>query len=135
METLGLDFIKDETYFSDLKSGKRKKIPDQLIDGLHKHFNVNPDYLRLKSDLPFDNAIDHKLENFLNLVDDWNVAISNDDENEKYLHLTLDRNFYDFLIKFNRAHEITDEGFSSIDQEKDTLKNFTLQIHPLKNFY
>lgn len=119
MDKLKLDFIYDESYFSDLKSGKRKKIPEELIKALHTHYNVNPDYLRLKSTCPFDNT-DVKLENFLSFIDDWNVLIAN--QNEKYLHLTLDRNFYDFLIEFNRATEITDEGFSSIEQEKKALK-------------
>ena len=88
------DYSCDETVFSNLKSGKIKNIPDALIDALHKHYNVNPGYLRLESDSPFD-TIEIKLENFENFVDNWDIVENGED---KYLHLTIDRNFYDFLF-------------------------------------
>ena len=132
IEKINLDFINDESYFSDLKSGKRKKIPEKLIKALHEHYNINPDYLRAKSDCPFDDA-DFKLESFLNFVNDWNVLNSNDNK-DKYLHLTFDRNFYDFLIDFNRAIEITEEGFSSIEQEKKALEELYFSEPSPKEF-
>lgn len=123
IDTINLDFIQDESYFSELKSGKRKKIPEKLIKALHEKYNVNPDYLKLKCKCPFDDA-DYKLECFLKIVEDWNVLIS--DTTDKYLHLTLDRNFYDFLIAFDKAKEVTDEGFSSLEIEKKTLTELYL---------
>lgn len=123
IDTINLDFIQDESYFSELKSGKRKKIPEKLIKALHEKYNINPDYLKLESDCPFDDA-DYKLECFLKIVEDWNVLIS--DTADKYLHLTLDRNFYDFLIAFDKAKEVTDEGFSSLEIEKKALTELYL---------
>lgn len=113
------DFLCNETVFSHLKSGKIKNIPNDLIKALHKHYNINPNYLLLKSDSLFDTS-EIKLEHFENFVDDWNIVESGED---KYLHLTLDRNFYDFLLNWFRVKEIiTSEGISSHEQEKDTLK-------------
>lgn len=112
------DYSCDETVFSNLKSGKIKNIPDALIDALHKHYNVNPGYLRLESDSPFD-TIEIKLENFENFVDNWDIVENGED---KYLHLTIKQNFYDFLLDLFRANEITAKGFSSYEQEKKALK-------------
>lgn len=119
MKKLNLDFINDETYFSELKSGKRKKIPEKLIEGLHKYYNVNPEYLKLKSEKPFDDT-NFKLENFLNFVADWKVLRSRD-KNDNYLHLVLDQNFYDFLIEFDRVKEVSEEGLLSIEDGKKVL--------------
>lgn len=118
IDTLDLDFITDETYLSNLKSGKRKTIRPELIEGLNSKFNVNPDYLRLESDIPFD-TMEIKFENFIKFVDDWNVL---ERANDKYLHITIDMNFYNFLIETNRAKEITDEGYSTFEKEKQDLK-------------
>lgn len=118
IDTIKLDFVNDETYFSNLKSGKRKTIPDQLITALHHHYKVNPDYLKLLSDRPFDD-IEYKLENFLHFVDDWNVL---ERENDKYLHLTLDRNFYDMLLELHHIKEVTEEGIFSYENEKNSVK-------------
>lgn len=118
IDTINLDFINDETYFSNLKSGKRKTIPDQLISALHSHYNINPDYLKLLSDRPFDD-VECKLESFLQIVDEWNVL---ERDTDKYLHLTLDRNFYDMLIELYRIKEVTAEGISSYEDEKNSLK-------------
>lgn len=132
MEKLNLDFINDESYFSELKSGKRKKIPDKLIKALHEHYNVNPDYLKLKSECPFDD-VNFKLDCFLNFVDEWKILTSYDGENQ-YLHLILDQNFYDFLIEFARVKEISSEGFISIEEGKKTLENLYSSTPCLKEF-
>lgn len=127
IDKIKTDIKIDEVYFSNLKSGKLKKISPELIDALHLHYNINPDYLRLESDCPFDN-IEIQLEAFLKWVDDWNIVINGED---KFLHLTLDRNFYDFLLEFNRAEEITNEGFSSYEQEKKALKElYSAEANP-----
>lgn len=106
--------------FSNLKSGKQTTIPKELIDALHVHYNINPEYLLLESDYPFDTA-EIKLESFLNFVDDRNVLIGENDQ--KYLHLFL---IEIFMIEFNRATEITDEGFSTLELEKANLKELYL---------
>lgn len=118
MDELELDFITDETYFSSIKSGKRKNIPDDLIRALHQKFNINPAYLKMESDCIFDTN-ETKIENFMRIIDDWNVLKSNSNE---YLHLTINKNVVDLLIELYKVKKITDEGISSFEQEKESLK-------------
>ena len=118
LDQLKLDPIYDETYFSHIKSGKRKNIPDVLINALHEKFNVNPAYLRLESTCPFD-TIEIIYECFEKIVNGWDIL---ERDNDKYLHLTMDKNFYDFLIELHRVKEVTEEGIGSFEQEKNSLK-------------
>ncbi len=118
MDELELSFITDETYFSSIKSGKRKNIPDELIQSLHQKYNVNPGYLKMESNCIFDTN-ETKIESFMNIIDDWNVLKS--DTNE-YLHLTIDKNIVDLLIELYKVKKVTDDGISSFEQEKKSLK-------------
>lgn len=118
MDELELSFITDETYFSSIKSGKRKNIPDELIQSLHQKYNVNPGYLKMESNCIFDTN-ETKIESFMNIIDDWNVLKS--DTNE-YLHLTIDKNIVDLLIELYKVKKVTDDGISSFEQEKESLK-------------
>lgn len=118
MDELELSFITDETYISSIKSGKRKNIPDELIQSLHQKYNVNPGYLKMESDCIFDTN-ETKIESFMNIIDDWNVLKS--DTNE-YLHLTIDKNIVDLLIELYKVKKVTDDGISSFEQEKESLK-------------
>ena len=118
MDELELSFITDETYFSSIKSGKRKNIPDELIKALHQKYNINPAYLKMESDCIFD-TYEAKLESFMNVIDDWNVLKS--DSNE-YLHLTIDKNIVDLLIDLYKVKKVTDDGISSFENEKESLK-------------
>ncbi len=118
MDELELSFITDETYISSIKSGKRKNIPDELIQSLHQKYNVNPGYLKMESDCIFDTN-ETKIESFMNIIDDWNVL--KNDTNE-YLHLTIDKNIVDLLIELYKVKKVTDDGISSFEQEKESLK-------------
>lgn len=118
MDELELSFITDETYFSSIKSGKRKNIPDELITALHHKYNVNLAYLKMESDCIFD-TYEAKIESFINIIDDWNVLKS--DSNE-YLHLTIDKNIVDLLIELYKVKKLTNEGISSFENEKESLK-------------
>ncbi len=118
MDELELSFITDETYFSSIKSGKRKNIPDELIKALHQKYNINPAYLKMESDCIFD-TYEAKLESFMNVIDDWNVLKS--DSNE-YLHLTIDKNIVDLLIDLYKVKKVTEDGISSFENEKESLK-------------
>ncbi|WP_026517640.1 hypothetical protein [Butyrivibrio sp. MC2021] len=118
MDELDLSFITDETYFSSIKSGKRKNIPDELIKALHQKYNINPAYLKMESDCIFD-TFEAKIESFMNVIDDWNVLKS--DSNE-YLHLTIDKNIVDLLIELYKVKKVTDDGISSFENEKESLK-------------
>lgn len=118
MDELKLSFITDETYFSSIKSGKRKNIPDELIKALHQKYNVNPAYLKMESDCIFD-TYEVKIESFMNVINDWNVLKG--DSNE-YLHLTIDKNIVDLLIELYKVKKVTDDGISSFENEKESLK-------------
>ena len=103
------------TYHSIIKL---KVIPDELINALHQKYNVNPAYLKLESYCIFDTK-ETKIESFMRIIDDWNVLKS--DSNE-YLHLSIDKNIVDLLIELYKVKKVTDEGISSFEQEKESLK-------------
>ena len=72
----------------------------------------------MESDCIFDTN-ETKIESFMNIIDDWNVLKS--DTNE-YLHLTIDKNIVDLLIELYKVKKVTDDGISSFEQEKESLK-------------
>lgn len=86
----------DETRISKWKKGTKKKLPNELITELHKKYNVNPNFLLLKSNCPFD-TIGIMLEHFEALVPDWKIA---NGKHDNCLCLKLDSNFYGFLLDY-----------------------------------
>lgn len=108
----------DETRISKLKKETKKKLPNELITELHKKYNVNPDFLLLKSDCPFD-TIGIMLEHFESFIDDWKVA---NGQNEKCLHLRINSNFYDFLLELYKLKEIKDNGIIDYEKSKNDLQ-------------
>ncbi len=93
----------NEDKLSHLKSGKIKYIPDELLSKLHKAYNINPNYIRIRSDILLD-MVGHKFEQFESFVDSWNTVKKG---NHEYLHITMDQNFYNFLIATNRSNIIS----------------------------
>jgi transcriptional regulator with XRE-family HTH domain len=108
----------DETFLSHLKSGKIKYIPDDFLNKLLTAYNISPRYIRLESEYILD-ITGTKLSNFEVFVDFWDVVEKGTD---KYLHFSMDRNFYDFLLEVDKARLATDEGISSLDVEINNLK-------------
>lgn len=129
----------DTTTLSHYKSGKIKHIPNKFLEKLHDVYNINPLYIRLQSDSMLD-VIGSKLSNFESFVDSWDIVErhSNDPEGErvteKYLHLTMDKNFYDFLIDVDNARQAADSGISSLPEEIENLKELCSEIPDLQEF-
>lgn len=96
----------DETTLSHYKSGKIKYIPSKFLEVLHEAYEINPEYIRLMSSDMFDDK-EQKYKHFEKLVDSWETVQSKDN---KYLYLNMDRNFYDFLIEYDKYHKANEEG-------------------------
>lgn len=108
----------DETKISHFKSGKIKQIPSDFLEQLQSEYNINPNYIRLESSCMLDTT-GTKFYNFEKFVDSWNVL---ENDLDKYLHLTIDRNFYDFLLETIDVRHATDKGISSFNAEIENLK-------------
>ena len=104
----------DGMYITNLKSGKRKTITKELINKLHQKFHVNPDFLLLKSDCPFD-SIGKKLEHFEAFADDWKIVNGNHDN---CLLLKIDSNFYEFLLDYYKIKLANSDGIVDLEEAK-----------------
>lgn len=129
----------DATELSHFKSGKTKHIPNEFLDKLQQAYNINPKYIHLDSDRMID-IIGIKLCNFESFVDSWDTVdrqAFNSKKGkyiEKYLHFTMDKNFYDFLIDTDNARLVTDDGFSSLSDEIKSLKEIFTGKPDLQEF-
>lgn len=100
---------------SGYKKGKTKEIPDSFLNGLQEQYHINPDYIQGTSQFMYD-IPGFRLQNFEKVVDSWDTVelpVRLDDgtkEIEKFIHLTMDKNFYSFLIEAERVHELASEG-------------------------
>lgn len=114
---------------SKLKSDPKKKIKKELIEQLENLYNVNPDFLKMKSNIPFK-TIRTKLEYFEKFVDDWDVVKK---EHNDYLHITMDSSFYDYLLELSKLNEADEEGFVNYEaSEKDIEELYTGTSIPKK---
>lgn len=105
----------DYSAISHYKSGKIKYIPDKFLETLYKYYGVNPAYIRLESKEMFDDK-GEKYSHFEKVVEEWETVKSKDD---KYLYLKMDKNFYDFLIEYDRYRKVAGEGISTEDKIAD----------------
>lgn len=96
----------EETTLSYYKSGKIKYIPSEFLEILHEAYEINPEYIRLMSSDMLDDK-GQKYKHFEKIVDNWKTVESKDN---KYLYLNMDRNFYDFLIEYDKFRKANDEG-------------------------
>lgn len=101
----------DATSLSHLKSGRVKYIPDDFLEKLQAAYNINPAYIRGDSEIRFS-FLGSKLNSFENVVESWGTVIKGED---KYLTLRMDKNFYDFLITYDKRRLIEDEEGVPID--------------------
>ena len=92
-----------------------------------RKYNINPGYVRLNSDYMID-ILGMKLSNFEAFVNSWDVVDkTTKDSNgkrivEKYIHFTMDKNFYEFLIDVDKVHQVVKEGISDLSGEIEQLK-------------
>lgn len=110
-----VDITEDK--LSHLKSGKILHITDELLEKLHDSYNINPKYIRLESDIMIDIS-GTKLEKFESFVDSWDTVNRGD---KSYLHITMDRNFYNFLISVDKA-KLLFENSSVLEDEINRLR-------------
>ena len=94
------------TAISHYMSGKIKYIPNEFLEKLHEYYWINPDYIHLKSDRMFDDT-GEKYSFFEKIIEEWETVKGDGDE---YLYLKMDKNFYDFLIEYDKFRKANDEG-------------------------
>ena len=113
---------------SSYKIGKTKEIPDAFLDGLQEKYFINPGYIRGTSELMYDMQ-GFRLTHFEKFADSWETveqpvrSDAGEIEFEKFICLTMDKNFCDFLIEAEKAHDRANEGIR--DEQKD-LKNLSV---------
>lgn len=116
----------DETTLSSLKSGKIKHISNEFLSKLHDAYGINPQYIRGNSEYILD-VLGKQLTDFESFVEDWKtidrpVDDSDNTKIEKFLHLTIDKNFYDFLIDVEKVRLVAEDGIFSSKEEIENLK-------------
>lgn len=117
----------DESTLSSYKSGKIKHIPNNLLEELHNIYNINPDYIRLESNLMFDNFGD-KYKHFDKLFQSWHAInttsrnLNGKDYDTPKIYLEMDRNFFDFLFDIYKVKCFEQEGIHISPDEIENLK-------------
>lgn len=113
---------------SSYKIGKTKEIPDAFLEGLQEKYFINPGYMRGTSKFMYDMP-GFRLTHFEKFTDSWETVeqpVRSDNgeiEFEKFICLTIDKNFCDFLIEAEKAHDRANEG---IGDEQEDLKNLSV---------
>lgn len=88
----------------------------EFLQALHEKYKVNPEYLLGESSIMFDN-IAPQFKGFTAFVKAWDTVIklkrTADGEQKRvpYLHLSMNREFYDFLLEVDQNDLYTKEGF------------------------
>lgn len=120
-KTISEELDRTEDYLSNLKSGKIKNIPDEVLTILQEKFNVNPAYIRLESDYAFMD-IGKSFDHFGKFVSSWETVKHGE---QSYLYLKMDSNFYEFLL------EVDNVKLAAISGSIDELSNFSnlKQLH------
>ena len=103
----------DEIFLSQLKSGKIKSVVQDFIDILEEKYYINPYYLNGESKIMMSPHIE-QLKYFDKAVEKWDTVKSSEQE---YLHLSMDKLFYDFLLEVNKARLAVADGISSESAE------------------
>ena len=101
----------DSTTLSHFRNGRVKFIPDDFLEKLQNAYNINSAYIRGDSEIPFS-FLGSMLNSFENIVENWSTVSKGGD---KYLILRMDKNFYDFLVTYDRRRLIKDEEGIPID--------------------
>lgn len=105
-----------------LKKIKTKKtISCWILDAFQRRFNINPDYIRASStEMYYKAGITYNC--FSKIFPDWQpINAPYMDENgtqhmDRYLLLTADSNFYNFLMKADAARYKTSEDLTTFNQ-------------------
>ena len=129
----------DEPTFSGYKSGKIKYIPEKLLQALHKCYNINPDYVRCKSDFILD-ILGEQYNYFCKFVQSWRaeereaIDPSGDHYTVKELFLKIDKNFIDFLFEVYKTKALNELGICSSEDEIESLKKVFMSKPDIQEF-
>lgn len=121
-----LNIAIDSAKISHYKSGKQNPT-NEVIEAMHEHFGINPDYLNETSDVLLDKA-GLLLEKFNSIFKNWSTTekIYTNDKGEQvldtYLHLTMNEAEYNFLKTVDHAKFLKDQGMKSFDEELEQCK-------------
>lgn len=131
-ENIGIDSI----HISHLRSNWIINIDPDIIEGLNIAYDINPKFITHGASNMFDTA-GLKYDNFDMFVDSWDLV---EHENKKYLHFTMDENFYDFLIdvfNFKKTSSKTDEDTrmaEAFEKARTSLKEDYSSSERLKEY-
>lgn len=114
----------DEGTLSSLKSGKVKNVHPEISSALEEKYAINPYYISGESEMMFTQHL-KELKHFDQFVKKWGTVEGSE---QKYLHLSLDKNFYDFLIEVNAIRLAEAEGILAVsDQIRDSAHLHTAE--------
>lgn len=126
---IALDIDVSESSISKYRTGNTF-IPQYVLVKLSEKFGINPKFVRLESDyICRPNSI--MLNSLEEIVDSWNTI---EKGNKKYLHLVLDRNFYNFLLRVDMARLYSEETLSSFEEEVKKLDDIHTSKPQLEEF-
>lgn len=129
----------DEPTLSGYKSGKIKYIPEKLLHALHKCYNINPDYVRCKSDFITD-ILGEKYKYFCKFAQSWRaeereaIDPSGGHYTVKELFLKIDKNFIEFLFEVYKTNILDNFGIGSAEYEIENLKKVFLSNPDIQEF-
>lgn len=96
-----------------------KEIPEDVLTLFHQEYHVNPDYIKGKSDKMFDEA-SLKYSLLQELVYDWQILECG--EGERFLHLQLDQNFFQYLLDIGHSEILQEQGMRSYEEEEEKIR-------------
>lgn len=96
-------------------------LTEGIILGLKECYNINPQYLRGDSDIMIMNGAENVLDSLNCIFKDWNtvekkyIQSSGKTVTESYLCFSMNRQLYDFLLKYNLI--------ALLDMDEECLKS------------
>ena len=120
--------IDESTLSHYISDSSPHKISSDFLTRLHDEYNINPNYVYGSSTMMLD-TYGKQLSNLISFTNEkWDTVSRtsiDQDGNEKtnrYLHFTMDKNFYDFLMDADVAKLACENGVSSLSDEISRLK-------------
>lgn len=120
--------IDESTLSHYISDSSPHKISSDFLTRLHEVYNINPDYVYGNSTMMLD-IYGKQLSNLISFTNEkWDTVSRtsiDQDGNETtnhYLHFTMDKNFYDFLMDVDVAKLACENGVSSLSDEIFRLK-------------
>lgn len=133
----------DSSRMSNFVSGKRPITPD-VLNAFHILFFINPKYIKGKSDDMYD--IPETVLNYafsfaskITVTENPNRKVSHEDNTqpsaERYLHITMDEKFYDYLIHLDSIKDVSKKAhFDKKDVISDIKELYKNGEHTQKEY-